>query len=355
MTVEQAPADRRSRNAEDIRARSRIRAAARLRHVGAQAASASLQRGALILAFLALIACFSFLRPATFFTLANLESTLGTQAAAALVALGVTIALLAGEYDLSVTATMGTSATVVAFLTTNKHMPVLEAVGIVIVMSVVIGLVNAFFVVKVGVTSFITTLGMATLVEGAATGLAGATTIGGVPTSLTNFFQANLFGIQRAFFFMLVVAVAFFIVLQKMPLGRKLFFTGNARTAAALAGVRVNRLRAGSLVGASLLAGLSGIMLIGQIGAASPSVADPFLLPAYAAAFLGATAFTPGRFNVSGTLVAVYLLAVGTVGFQLLGFSFWVTNVFNGAILILAVSFALLFSRRHRRPAPRSE
>src|SRR5215813_3233811 len=131
MTVEQAPADRRSRDAEEIRARSRISAAARLRHAGAQAASTCLQRGALILAFLALIACFSFLRPATFFTLANLESTLGTQAAAALVALGVTIALLAGEYDLSVTATMGTSATVVAFLTTIKHMPVLDAVGIV--------------------------------------------------------------------------------------------------------------------------------------------------------------------------------------------------------------------------------
>jgi ribose transport system permease protein len=321
----------------------------------ARLASYVVRRGALLVAFAVLVIAFSLLRPESFFTTANLTSTLGIQAAAAVLSLGVMIVLLAGEFDLSVASTMGASAALVAYLTTTGGMSPLVAIAIVILLSVIVGAVNAFFVVKVGINSFIVTLGMGTLVEGAAIGFAGSTTIGGVPGSLTDFFQTNLFGIQRAFYCVLVLAIVSYIVLQKMPLGRNLFFTGNARRAAALAGIQVTKLRVGALITSSIIGGFAGVMLIGQVGAASPAVATPYLLPAYAAAFLGATAFTPGRFNVWGTLCSVYLLAVGTVGFQLLGFNSWVTNVFNGAILILAVAFALLFSGRNGRPATRRE
>jgi ribose transport system permease protein len=189
---------------------------------------------------------------------------------------------------------------------------------------------------------------MGTLVTGVALGIAGSTTIGGIPHSLTGLFRAKVAGVEAAFFLMLTLAVLGWVLLQKMPLGRNIFFTGEAPTAAALAGIRVQALRAGSLITSAVLASLAGVMLVGQIGAASPTIASPYLLPAYAAAFLGATAFTPGRFNIWGTVWAVYLLAVGTVGFQLLGFSNWVTDVFNGGVLILAVAFSLIFARRRR-------
>ena len=326
-------------------------ASARPRPAVVRAGSLVIQRGALLVAFAVLVVAFSVLRPESFFTTANLTSTLGIQAAAAVLALGVMVVLLAGEFDLSVAATMGASASLVAYLTTEGGLPATAAIVLVLLLAVLVGVVNAFFVVKIGINSFIVTLGMATLVQGAAIGFAGSTTIGGVPGSLTDFFQADLFGVELAFYCMLVLAVICYVVLQKMPLGRNLFFTGNARSAAALAGIQVTKLRAGALITSSVVGGFAGVMLIGQIGAASPTVAGPYLLPAYAAAFLGATAFTPGRFNVWGTIWAVYLLAVGTVGFQLLGFSNWVTDVFNGAILILAVGFALLFSGRGRRPS----
>ncbi|CCG05378.1 ABC transporter permease [Blastococcus saxobsidens] len=305
-----------------------------------------LQRYALLVALAALIAVFSILRPESFFSTANLTSTLGIQASLALLALGVTVVLLVGEFDLSAASVMGMSASVVAYLTTARDFSVLAALGVVLVAGLLIGAVTSFFVVKVGIHSFIVTLGMGTLVTGAAIGLAGTTTIGGVPQGLTDVFRTEILGIEAAFFIMLVVALIGWILLQKMPLGRNIFFTGEAPTAAALAGIRVNALRVGSLVTSSVLASLAGVMLVGQIGAASPSIAAPYLLPAYAAAFLGATAFTPGRFNVWGTLFAVYLLAVGTTGFQLLGLSSWVTDVFNGAVLILAVAFSRIFGRK---------
>jgi ribose transport system permease protein len=263
-----------------------------------------------------------------------------------LLALGVTVVLLVGEFDLSAASVMGMSASVVAYLTTARDFSILAAVAVVLVAALLIGAVTSFFVVKVGIHSFIVTLGMGTLVTGAAIGLAGTTTIGGIPDGLTDVFRANIVGVEAAFFLMLAVAVIGWVLLQKMPLGRNIFFTGEAPTAAALAGNRVPALRVGSLVTSSVLAALAGVMLVGQIGAASPTIAAPYLLPAYAAAFLGATAFTPGRFNVWGTLWAVYLLAVGTVGFQVLGLNSWVTDVFNGAVLVVAVAFSRLFGRQ---------
>lgn len=308
--------------------------------------NAVLQRYALLVALVLLVVLFSVLRPTSFFTTANLSSTLGIQASLALLAVGVTVVLLVGEFDLSAASVMGMSAAVVAHLTVNEGWSVGAAVLVVLLASLLIGAVTAFFVVKVKIHSFIVTLGMGTLVTGIAVGVAGTTTIGGVPDGLTNVFQKPVLGIEAAFFLMLVVAVIGWVLLQKMPLGRNIFFTGEAPTAAALAGIRVSALRVGSLVTSSLLAGCAGVMLIGQIGAASPTIAAPYLLPAYAAAFLGATAFTPGRFNIWGTLWAVYLLAAGTVGFQVLGFSSWITDVFNGAILVIAVAFSRLFGRK---------
>ena len=336
------PRLRRDAPAESSPARGRVSPWDALRGVG----STILQRYALLVALVVLVAFFSILRPESFFTTANLASTLGIQASLTLLAIGVTIALLVGEFDLSAASVMGVSAGVVAYLTKVEGFSVPAAVAVVVVAGAVIGLITAFFVVKVGIHSFIVTLGMGTLVTGAALGLAGTATIGGIPDTLTGFFRADILGVEAAFFIMLAVAVIGWVLLQKMPLGRNIFFTGEASTAAALAGIRVNALRVGSLVASSVLASLAGVMLVGQIGAASPTVAGPYLLPAYAAAFLGATAFTPGRFNVWGTVWAVYLLAVGTIGFQLLGFSGWVTEVFNGAVLVLAVTFSKIFGRQ---------
>ena len=133
-----------------------------------------------------------------------------------------------------------------------------------------------------------------------------------------------------------------------MPIGRSMFFTGNARKAAMLAGIRTDLIRAVSLVLAAVLSALAGIVLCGQTAAASPTIANAFRLPAYAAVFLGSTAFTPGRFNVWGTIWAVYFLAVGTTGLQFLGLQSWVVNVFEGAVLVLAVTFSAVFARSSR-------
>jgi ribose transport system permease protein len=123
--------------------------------------------------------------------------------------------------------------------------------------------------------------------------------------------------------------------------------TGANQTAARLSGIRTGRARSAAFVAAALLAAVGGILVTAQVGAADASSGPDFLLPAYAAAFLGATAVRPGFFNVWGTTIAIFLVAVGITGLQLKGAESWVTPVFNGSVLLVAVAISN-FARTQR-------
>ncbi|MFL5838927.1 MAG: ABC transporter permease [Thermoleophilaceae bacterium] len=306
---------------------------------------AFLGRYALVFVLAALIVVFSLLRPDTFFTTGNFQSILTTEAVLVILALGVILPLAAGEFDLSVAAVLGFTAGLLAHLTTDLGWSVVPALGLTLVAALAIGAVNGLFVVRFGVNSFITTLGIGTVVGGLALAIFGAETIGGIPTSFTNPFREELFGLQVPVYLALALALVIWFFLEHTPGGRHLFFTGEGREAARLAGVRVNRIRFGALVASAGFAWLAGVVLAAQTGAAQASYGNPFLLPAFAAGFLGATTIKIGRQNAWGTVVAVYLLAVGTTGLQLLGAADWVDDVFNGSALVLGVALARLVSR----------
>ncbi|MBO9521319.1 MAG: ABC transporter permease [Nocardioidaceae bacterium] len=287
---------------------------------------------------------FSALRPDTFGTSANFQSLLTTQAVLVILAFGLTVLSAAGEFDLSAAAVLGLSAGVVASLTTKHDMNVLLAVLIAVGLAAAVGLVNAMFVVGFGVDSLVTTLGMGTVVTGIALGTVGPTTIGGLPESVTKFGQTQIGGIGIPFFYALGLLAVGWFLLQRTATGRHIYFVGEAQTAARLVGLKVDKIRVGAFLTASVGAGVAGVILVAQTGAASTSYGGPYLLPAYAATFLGATVHR-GRFGVVGTFLAVYLLTVGTQGLQMLGSPDWVTQVFSGGVLVIAVTVAKL-SRR---------
>jgi ribose transport system permease protein len=97
-----------------------------------------------------------------------------------------------------------------------------------------------------------------------------------------------------------------------------------------------------------MIAALAGVLYTGMRGSADPSSALAFLLPAFAAAFLGSTTLYPGRFNAPGAIVSVYFLSTGIMGLNFLGASSFVQNLFYGGGLVLAVSISQLL--RKRRP-----
>lgn len=305
---------------------------------------AIVSRYGLLLAWLLVIIVFSLLRPETFFTASNAQTILGTQAILLVLTIGLLPPLMAGEYDLSIAGVMSVSYVLIGHLNVNHHWPILAAIVVALAVGVLVALINIVLVVVIGVESIVATLGMGTLLIGLGFGI-NQTSVGGISEALVNTVRHQILGIQAVFYVGLALTIATWYVFTYTPLGRYLYFVGTGREVARLAGIRVELIRAGSLMSASVLSALAGVLLAGVLGSSDPNAAAPYLLPAFAGAFLGATTITPGRFNAWGSFIAVYFLVTGITGLELLGLSGWIEQVFYGASLTIAVAISRLAGR----------
>ena len=306
--------------------------------------SARVANFGVVLFLAALVVVFSIWLPGKFPTWSNVQVILGDNAIPGLLALAVVVPLAAGEFDLSVGATLGFSAILTAYLTIHGF-PVPLAILAAILTGAVIGAVNSFLVVRIGVNAFIATLGVATILAGLNLLVSGGATLLGIPLALEGVSQNALLGLPMPVWYFLGAALLLWYLLEHTPFGRLLRATGLGREAARLTGVSTKRFLASSFIIAGAIAGLCGALQTGRIGSATASIGPEFLLPAYAAAFLGSTTIRRGMFNVWGTVIGVLILAVGITGLTLAGAPFWVPDVFNGGALILAVSTAVLVGR----------
>jgi ribose transport system permease protein len=309
-----------------------------------------IQRWALIGVWIVLIAVFGVIEPESFLSPQNAQSLLGSQAVLLLLTFGLMLPLTTGDYDLSIGGVMSLSAMLIAVLNAQHHWPVAAAVVVAVVVSALIGIVNAVITVGLGIESLIVTLGMGTVTAGLTLWISDSQTISGVSNSLVNVVVGSRFlGIPVEFYYGLGLCLLLWYVFDFTSLGRRMLFTGRGRRVARLSGVNVTRIRVGSLVASATLASLAGVLYVGTSSAANPGAGEPLLLPAFAAAFLGTTAISPGRFNPWGTFIAVYFLSSGITGLQLLGISSFVQNLFYGGALIIAVVLAQLARRRYAR------
>lgn len=306
------------------------------------------ERLALPAAFAALIVVYSIAAPNVFLTWANVSNILGSQAVLFVLALAVLMPSFVGDFDLSLGGILGLTAMVVGVLNVQHHMGIALACVIGLVVATVAGCLNGFFVVTCDTNPLIVTLGMGTVFTGLIFLLSGSNTITGVDQSLSAVtFTDRLLGIPVEFYYGLVLMLIIWYVSSFTPLGLRALFVGQSRDVARLSGIRVSRMRWGGFVLGGLIAGIAGILFLGTTGTADPTASGPYLLPAYAAVFLGATSIKPGRFNALGAGIAVYFVATGVNGLQLLNAADYVQQVFNGGALIVAV----VLSRQLRRRA----
>ncbi|WP_199435268.1 ABC transporter permease [Qaidamihabitans albus] len=303
-----------------------------------------------VVAFLVgLCVVFAVALPGRFLTGQNIQAVLGDQAVPGILALAVMLPLIAGKFDLSAAATLGFTSVFVAWATGVHQLSTPAAIVLAVLIGAVVGLANSFVVEGVGVNAFIATLGMGTILAGGNLLLTQGTILfKGVPLDLKNLGQGRLLGVPAPFYVFLICALVLWYAIEMTPAGRRLRATGLARDAARLTGVRTSRFVTIAFVGAGALAALAGVLQTGRTGSAPPDVGPSFLLPAYAAAFLGAATIRRGSFNVWGTVVGTFVLGVGLNGLSLLGAPFWVPPVFSGIALIAAVSFSVVVERRSR-------
>ncbi len=313
-----------------------------------------LDRYAILIVFAALIVGFGIARPSTFLSVGNLSNILGQQAVLFILVMAVLLPTLMGDFvDLSLGASAGVSAMTLAVLNVHHGVPVVLACLGGIGAALVVGLINVYFVVYFDNDPFIVTLGTMTVVQGIIYIISGDNSVGIVSVSLSNWIFNNVFlSIPLEFYYGLAIFLVVWYVLSFTPVGQKSLVIGQSREVARLTGVRVNRQRSWAFVIAAGIAGIAGIAYAGTNGTVDPTAGSALILPAYAAVFLGATAIKPGRINPVGALVAVYFLATGTAGLQLVGAQQYIQQIFYGAALVAAVTIPKVTRPRVFKRAP---
>jgi ribose transport system permease protein len=305
------------------------------------------ERFGLLVAWGLLILLLGAFKPDAMFNWNSWGSLFGSNAMIVVLTLGLLIPLTTGDFDLSVASTMGLASMLVAVLTVREGVELFPALLAALAAGALIGAVNAFFILWFGIHSLIVTLGTGYFINGVILWVSNSQTLAGVSMDLVKgVILTRFLGIPLSFWYAAILAVVLWYVFQHTALGRRLLFTGRGREVARLSGVNVVKMRAGALIASGMIAALAGILYTGMRGAADPTSPLAFLLPAFAAAFLGSTAIYPGRFNAPGAFFAVFFLSTGIMGLNFLGADSFVQNLFYGGGLIVAVSISQLIRRR---------
>ncbi len=308
-------------------------------------ANLGLDRFSGLYVWVALIALFGLWVPDLFLTVQNARIVAGSQAITAIVALGLLVPVACGAFDLSIAGTLAVSVCTVAKLQSDGQ-PVVVSILVALGIGLAVGALNSIIVVRLHVDSFIGTLGMSSVLAAAAYWVTdGGQIATGISPGFLELGRKQILGLPLPVYYMLVLGIVLFWVLQYTPAGRYLYAVGGNPQAARLTGVRVGRITTAAFLTSGLIAAFAGIVLAAVLGSANPEVGSPYLLPAFSAVFLGATQILPGRVNVLGTLVAIFLLATGVKGLQLVGMPGYVEDLFNGVALIVAVALAARTAR----------
>jgi ribose transport system permease protein len=299
-----------------------------------------------IFVLLAMIVVLSIMEPDAFATKDNLINVLNQSALTAIIAIGLTFPLVAGEFDLSVGYQASFAGVLVAGLMERSGMPIPAAIVVVVLIGVLIGLTNGLIVTRVGVNALVTTLGVGTIVVG----LNYAYTSGlpqtlENPRSFINLTFKKLLGVPYPVYVALVMAAILWFLLNRTATGQAMQAVGGNAEAARLSGIRVNRIRVITFVIASVCAAIGGVLLASRTGSGAVDGGDGYLLSAFAATFFGSAVLRDGQFHIVGTLIGVFTVSVGFNAMAILGLDTYYQFLFQGTLLILAVGVGTIARR----------
>jgi len=301
------------------------------------------------------IVVFSITTPDLFPTNQTVRAVLNTNSLAALAALAVLVPMISGAIDASVGGNISLASVVCARLLVSTHLSIPVVVALTLGLGALIGLANVLVVVVLQIPPIIGTLAIWLIADALSSAVSGNVIISSARVSgsfANDLSQASWHNITIPVLFVLVLTILLGVLLTQTPAGRYTYAVGLNRDVARDAGVRVKLVQVRALVAGGMLGSFTGIVLTSQIAAASPRSGDSYLLPAFAAVFLGATQFRSKRFNAWGTILAVFMLGTGQYGLILAGAPQWTPNVFQGVALIAAIGVSQF--RRSNRGRPRS-
>lgn len=299
-----------------------------------------------IIGMVLMIVVFSLAAPSYFFTFSNFVNILNQSSLTGIIAGGLTVAVIVGELDLSIGFSASFAGVLVTGLMAYQKLSVPAAIGVVLLIGIVLGVVNGLIVAKLRVNSVIATLGTGSIIVGINYAYSTGTPIAtGVPDAFLNIALGTSFGIPNNIVIMAVVLICLWLLINRTELGQRIQAVGGNIEAARLSGIRVGRVKIFAFIVCAVCAAITGILLSSLIGSGTTTAADAYLLNAFAAVFLGSATLRDGEFHIPGTLVGVLIIGIGFNGLAIFGAPTFYQYLFQGAILIAAVALSTVARR----------
>ncbi len=296
----------------------------------------------ILIAFVMVFAVLSFLSPA-FMTTRNMLNVLDQSTQVGLVALGATITIIAGGFDLSTGAIFAISGTTAAFFAVRGY-PVLGLIVGVLV-GVILGIINGTLIAKLRLNSFVSTLASGLIIRGFAFVITGGLLLQ-VDSEIFEFLGRGRFlGVKIPVYFFLGFAILGWIFLSRTTIGRYVFAIGGNEEAARLSGVRTQLIRILTFAISGLCAGMAGVIAASRISTGQANVGTGIELEAIAAVVIGGTSILGGEGAIWRTLVGVLLLQLISNGFNILNVPPFYQVIFQGCVIMFAITLDAL---RHR-------
>jgi ribose transport system permease protein len=310
-------------------------------YIKEKAFSPLLGRYTTVIAWALMFIAFSIIAPG-FFSTYNFINLLRQISMLAIATCGLTICIIAGDWDLSVGRVAGLSGIVAVSLITRGGMPTIVGIISGLATGIVIGCINGLLITRVGIPSLIVTLGMMTVTYGISlTWTQGLAIYETLPENFTYWGSGYIGFIPTPIYIMVLIVFLTYILLNKTKTGRYIYAIGGNKTVASLSGINVEQYRFIGLVICSFLASLAGIILMGRLGSGQPTAGGEFLLEGLGSVFLGVTAIKLGKPNILGSMVGVLIMGTLSNGLTVAGVPAYPQEIVKGAVMISAVVAAV--------------
>jgi ribose/xylose/arabinose/galactoside ABC-type transport system permease subunit len=297
----------------------------------------ALARNGIFVAVAVMIAVFSIIN-IRFLSPQNLQNLLQQAAELGIIALPMALLIMAGGLDFSVGAVASLAAVVsAATMTGTGNWPIGVAAGLVV--GLVTGLINGVLTTYLGLNSIIVTIGALSVWSGLALLLSGGRSIVGLPTGFAEIGHLSLGPVRLPFLIFVILAVAIWLTLARTAFGRQLLASGGNERAAALMGIRTNRVRVILYVATATAAALAGMLLVAKFQSAGPKLGEGLEIQAITVVLLGGVAMTGGSGRVSGVISGLLFVSVMRNGLVILGVSEFIQVIATGAVLVIAIAF----------------
>ncbi len=288
----------------------------------------------------------SFASP-IFMTFGNWSALLLQVSVECIVAIGMTILLVSGGFDLSVGSTFALAGAITA-MSIVAGLPVFLGLLLGLAVGAVVGVVNGLIIARIGINPFVTTLAMMSILRGALLVITRGRNISGLPASFRVIGQGNLFKVQNPIWTALLLVLVGDILLRKSRFFRQNYYLGGNERAALFSGIRVDRLKIFNYGLTGVLAALAGIIMTARLGTASVTAGTGLELNVISAVIIGGASLKGGEGTVLGSFLGSLLMGILVGALTLLGVDVYWNTLVIGATLLIAVLIDN-FGRRRRK------